>query len=52
MTDDAPDEVVISGLGPDPHALEALTLELKRLARRYGAEITDLRIEPAPDEES
>ena len=37
----------------DRKAVEALQLEIRRLARLQGVEITDLRIERAPaDEES
>ncbi len=36
----------------DPHALEALHLEVRRLAARLGAEITEWRVENAQDEAS
>jgi hypothetical protein len=29
----------------DPHELEALQLEIRRLARAHGIEVTDLRVE-------
>ena len=32
------------------HAAEALQLEIRRLAKRHGVEITDLRIEKEVDE--
>lgn len=35
----------------DRKAVEALRLEIRRLGRRYGVEITDLRIERAPADE-
>ena len=35
----------------DRNAVEALQLEIRRLARLQGVEITDLRIEPAPADE-
>ncbi|MGH7322258.1 MAG: hypothetical protein ACRELA_21915, partial [Candidatus Rokuibacteriota bacterium] len=34
----------------DRHALEALRLELRRLAARFGGEVTALRVERATDE--
>lgn len=47
----APEEthrVEISG-ALDGHALEALRLEIRRLARRHGVEIKDLRVEQADE---
>jgi hypothetical protein len=35
----------------DRKTVEALQLEIRRLARLQGVEITDLRIEPAPADE-
>ena len=32
------------------HVVEALQLEIRRLARRHGVEITELRIETVDDE--
>ena len=32
------------------HAVEALQLEIRRLAKRHGVEITELRIETVDDE--
>ncbi len=34
----------------DRHAAEALHLELRRLARRYGVEIKDFRVEKVTEE--
>lgn len=33
------------------HAVEALQLEIRRLAKRHGVEITELRIETEDDED-
>jgi hypothetical protein len=33
----------------DRQGAEALRLELQRLARRYGFEVTDFRVEPVED---
>lgn len=52
----ADDEVVIYHVeitGPlGRRALETLQLEIRHLAKRYGAEIKELRIEEAKDESS
>jgi len=42
-------EIKIAG-DLDRHATEALQLEIRRLAKRYGVEIEEFRIEGAPDE--
>jgi hypothetical protein len=36
----------------DRQAAEALQLELRRLARRYGLAVTDVRVERARDEDA
>ncbi|MBI3457547.1 MAG: hypothetical protein HY002_17345 [Candidatus Rokubacteria bacterium] len=36
--------IEITGI-PDRHAAEALQLEIRRLARRYGIDIREIRIE-------
>jgi len=35
----------------DRHALEALQLEIRRLAREHGYEVTDVRIADVEDDE-
>jgi ABC-type uncharacterized transport system substrate-binding protein len=35
----------------DRHALEALQLEIRRLAREHGYEVTDVRITDVEDDE-
>jgi hypothetical protein len=35
----------------DRHTLEALQLEIRRLAREHGYEVTDVRITDAEDDE-
>jgi len=48
MDTDSPDDdsELIELIGDlEPHAAEALRLELRRLARRHGVEITDLRVD-------
>lgn len=42
-------EIEITG-DLDGHATEALRLELRRLAERYGAEIKEFRIEEVADD--
>lgn len=42
-------DIEVAG-GLDRAAAEAVQLEIRRLARRFGVEITALRIEQAPDE--
>ena len=37
------------GVTRDRHAAEALQLEIRRLPRRYGIDIRDIRIEEADD---
>jgi len=36
----------------DPHAVELLRLELRRLARRHGVDVADFRVEPEPPDPS
>lgn len=43
------DRIEIAG-DLDRHAVEALQLEIRRLAKRYGVEIKGLRIEKVVDE--
>ena len=47
--DDTPDELELEG-DLDPHEAEMLRLELQRLARRHGVQITalEIRSEPTP----
>jgi hypothetical protein len=45
--DDAPDELELEG-DLDPHEAEMLRLELRRLARRHGVELTTLEIRTDP----
>ena len=47
--DDTLDELELEG-DLDPHAAEMLRLELRRLARRHGVELTtlEIRTDPAP----
>lgn len=55
MDQDDKDEVVhrikIKG-DMDRHTVEALRLEIRRLAKRYGVEITEFRIEKVEDNPS
>ena len=45
-TDPTDDDELIELIGDlEPHAAEALRLELRRLARRHDVEVTDLRVE-------
>ena len=45
--DDAPEELELEG-DLDPHEAEMLRLELRRLARRHGVELSALEIRPEP----
>ena len=49
VPDDTPDELELEG-DLDPHEAEMLRLELQRLARRHGVELSTLEIrsEPTP----
>jgi hypothetical protein len=48
IPDDEAEEIEVTG-EMDPHGVEAVRLELRRLARRHGVDVSDFRAEVLAD---